>query len=370
MRKVLFVWCLAISFLLPFDFNLGRIGIKIPGIATFLVITVCFGLLLWEILIITEKKINPIHVLSIDILILILFSGYIFSSIRISPIRIWSLKYTLRLFGFSFIYYAILNFASNKKQLSSLAFALTTGTAAAALLSLIQTGLPDNTIIAIQKFFENADPKPAQTNGPFISVYPLTLFIICLLPLGIVQTIESYINKHWARFIACFSIITVMLACLINLIIRNGIIEIIINPKVRYIELWKKTFNLFIRHPFKGIGVDIFACPFLKIPYSTIRAHNQFLEILNSVGILGLITFCCLIAASLKLMITGLKTKTPFENNFYLRIAAATGLILFIILSMFNDYLAKHETIAIFWVLLGLGIKASLLDADTKNARS
>lgn len=56
-------------------------------------------------------------------------------------------------------------------------------------------------------------------------------------------------------------------------------------------ELWKSSFNIFFDNPFLGVGRSGFL-PTMKIYYgSAMAAHNLFLEILASTGIMGFIFF-------------------------------------------------------------------------------
>ncbi|MBI4336103.1 MAG: hypothetical protein HY589_05555 [Candidatus Omnitrophica bacterium] len=362
MRKILFIWCACVILFLPFDFHLSRVGLNIPGVETLLVLAVAAAFLMWEILTITEGRFKLIHVWGIDILLSLLLACYLFSSIRVSPIRFWSLKYTLRLFGFSFVYYAILNFTHTKKQLFILILALISGGVLAAALSIIQAFLPAPLIESMQNFFHNAGADAARTNGPFVSVNELVLFLSCIAPVAIACAFDSYMKKNSKMLIAWTCLLGIITACLIKLASKNGLAALFTDANADYPALWKAAARFFIEHPFKGIGADLFAWKFMNTGFPVIRARNQFLEILLSSGIIGLAVFLGLSFLSIRLMFKNTLGKTHSGNNSFLRIGLAAGLMVYLVFSCFNDYFAAHETIGLFWALMGLGVRASLMD--------
>ncbi len=167
-------------------------------------------------------------------------------------------------------------------------------------------------------------------------------------------------KKKWGSFIACVLMTMIITAGLVKSAAINNLPALFIDPKIPYAETWKEALNIFMQHPFKGIGVDLFACPFLKATISLIRVHNQYLDILMSVGIFGLAVFCALVFVSLKTILKNI----PSAPTRALRIGVGGGLIVFLIMNLFNDSLMRHETIALFWVLMGLGVKAALIDKN------
>ncbi len=101
--------------------------------------------------------------------------------------------------------------------------------------------------------------------------------------------------------------------------------------------IWQGAYEAFLRRPVLGYGQDNFQQTFRKVQFFNVdNAHNIFLEVAISSGIIGLIIFIYILAKSL----------------FHAKLPIKVALIAFLIVAQFNPL--SIAQIALFWFLLAL----------------
>lgn len=116
------------------------------------------------------------------------------------------------------------------------------------------------------------------------------------------------------------------------------------------VYIWSRTLKLIPRHIFFGIGIDNFKYIFYgrPIPYWTIidKCHNEYLQILATMGIFSLISYLCLYYNIVKEGI-----KNSLKNKELYLILPVIG---YLVQAFFN--ISVIEVAPLFYIILGLNI--------------
>lgn len=140
------------------------------------------------------------------------------------------------------------------------------------------------------------------------------LFVIILIPMYYIFRQSGPIYKKMFKLIF-ISIIILLLALFLN---KLGVMDSILNKNDNLSAygdltngrnlLWKKTFMLFLSHPFFGYGIDTIH---LIIGQYT---HNIYIQTLCEIGIFGCVIFIFAIIISLLNVIRSLKVKSMYKD--------------------------------------------------------
>ena len=141
--------------------------------------------------------------------------------------------------------------------------------------------------------------------------------------------------------------------------------------------LWRDSLNVFIKYPLTGTGLGQFAAIFENIISMQLRKmeilsyydnpHNNFLAILCTMGLAGLITYILLLLQGIRLSIKAIKTNLN-ENKklyFYAIFTAICGYIVYGITN-FDDICILLYMFIIFAMLKALYIKDKVIFPESK----
>jgi O-antigen ligase len=361
-----------------------------------------FLLFLWEVFIIFERKLI-VKFTSLALPMGVFLLLHLYSSVFPSERLIWSLKYTLRFFGIGMVYFVIINFIENKKQLEYLTQCLFIGAAVAAIFVLIQYCFP-YLLVDAQYFFEEITLNLGRIRGLFgwpttMSLYlgtfiplliscivykkvgrggflekSLYVFLILVLLLSAVLSrsrgwvlglffglitlwVLGLIRRKEYLFIAAIATIIVIVAALFFTIRADRFAR----ADLEYSELgrWpmaKDALKLFMQHPIKGIGTHMF---FWQSSYQA-HAHNIFLEIAVGMGIPGLVILCWFLFSIFKLLGKGIFHDINAQF-YYIRAGVIASLASFLAHNQVDFFWNQYETTGLFWVLVGIGASAATL---------
>jgi len=140
------------------------------------------------------------------------------------------------------------------------------------------------------------------------------------------------------------------------------------------IEGWKSSLRMFKKRPLLGWGLDNFGTIYPQyITPKFVRsagrdmlqsyAHNEFLQVGTTMGIIGLITYVWLIVAFLKLLIHLLKKERGDTRTFLIGILSSC-----VSLMVYNQFHFSVVTTAImFWLFMGVAGKMARETQEEKS---
>jgi len=180
--------------------------------------------------------------------------------------------------------------------------------------------------------------------------------IISLISAGVIFYFLFYKNKKpgailsikkLAWITAIFILIFVTLSFLIYSPIIKDKTDVLLSRELPRIYIWKATIQLIRENPFSGYGVGTFPVYFSKvIPLELLvyyppseqfvtHAHNEFLEILLEMGVIGLGVFLWIIIATLKSAFNILKFSKDADLHL-ITVGIITSVAVSLIFSMVN----------------------------------
>lgn len=176
-------------------------------------------------------------------------------------------------------------------------------------------------------------------------------FIFLLVVLFIYRPDVISKNKVWLLSVL---IVFVLLVIVLNFTTGYGIFSRFFsifnwsgyNVQVRF-GLWSSALNIFKRSPVTGIGLDNF-----KIVGQGCRIHNEYLQILAEMGIIGIGVFAWLIFSYFKESFLALKNSSAYRQILIISLMAAAFSMLIDSLFCFPLHRVSHNVL--FWSLLGL----------------
>jgi O-antigen ligase len=404
LRRFIFIGCCIFAISLPFDFSLKNINLSLPGIKSLLVLEIAGLIFLWELVIVYERRIF-IKTTELVFAISAFFIFHLYSSIFPSDILVWSLKYTLRFFSLGLIFFVLVNFIQGKKQLEHLLNCLFVGAGIAAIFVFIQYFRP-YTLSSIQAFFDDAVVSPNRMRGLFgwhtnMAVYlgsfiPLVLSCLIYKPakfkskeklfytLLIIILMSALIlsrSRGWILGLLC-GLSTLWLLHLINrkeypviwvtiIILAIGFLVSFWTGLNRFVigdlepsesgrlALFKEALKVIKAHPIRGVGADMFCW---VSPFQGSRTHNIFLETLANLGALGLLFLVWFFYKSFAAIGKGILKDAGFRNS-YIQVGVICSLASFLGHCQVDYFWAVSEVIGLFWVLVGIGVCASLAES-------
>ncbi len=127
------------------------------------------------------------------------------------------------------------------------------------------------------------------------------------------------------------------------------------------VSLWKAGWKIFLDHPVFGVGdIDLaFLYKQYKSKYDKEiqgHMHNNFVHILVTLGIFGLLAFCYLLYRLFKMdfKIYSEMKEIPFASSYALGTIAALGTVIIAGLTEMNFF--DHEIITLIWFTFGLNV--------------
>lgn len=135
---------------------------------------------------------------------------------------------------------------------------------------------------------------------------------------------------------------------------------------IRYV-LWSMAGKMFADRPFIGQGLGTFMYNFEKFKPADYPmreegisyAHNCFLQIAAETGLLGLLSFVCMITL---LFFISVKTLKSIRNNhpYYQPLCGLVmGIFAYLVSSFFDTNIYSLQLAVLFWYLLGLAVAAN-----------
>ncbi len=400
LRRIIFIAVCIFALTLPFDFNLANIGLNLPLIHGFSVLEIILMLVVWELLVIFERRI----VIKTEGLLLptsLFFIIHLFSAVFLSTKMIWSLKYTFRFFGLGLIFFIMINFITDKERLNRIVNFLFIGAALAALFVLLQYHFP-YFFIKAQDFFDDTIVSPHRIRGFFGWPTDMSIYLGSFIPLVISCLIygpnkSKFFKKLFYGFLLLIIIWALMLSCargwilglfcglaaiwflhllnkreyslvwislilwiiLVSVFMGMGIDKFMISDlessETFRMKLVQSALNLIRENPLKGIGADMFY--WTSRPH--FRTHNILLEATVNLGIFGLLILLWLLWSIFKAVGKGVLGDSGFKHS-YLQVGVIGSLVSFLGHSQVDYFWNLHEIIGLFWILIGIGVCSRL----------
>ncbi|MBI2619751.1 MAG: O-antigen ligase family protein [Ignavibacteriales bacterium] len=218
------------------------------------------------------------------------------------------------------------------------------------------------------------------------SWYPLLSFLSLLAIIG------SFARSVWLGIVIVLPVLGFLkgrktgAAAVLSLLFLTTFI-IVVSPTIRdrafsildpgqnqtRINLWKTSLAITKEHPVFGIGQDNFVYFFDRYRIegyydSMVHPHNDYLNVLVSSGLPGLLAFLSLWGMAVRV---GLKTGVRLKSGFVrgTAIGATLGLLGFLIGSLFQNYYGTFANCLGWWFLVGIIFTASRL-ADNEDQRA
>ena len=119
---------------------------------------------------------------------------------------------------------------------------------------------------------------------------------------------------------------------------------------------WGVAVTLFLRSPVVGVGFgnfrELYSLP--GIAPGVFDVHNLYLQLLSETGLVGFLSFCCLVVVTIRCCLRNLR-----QNDSSLQTIvnfAALGAVVSLLLHGFVDFLfiVSPQFTALFWLILGL----------------
>ncbi len=220
--------------------------------------------------------------------------------------------------------------------------------------------------------------------GKFALIYGISILILifAVILTGSRMALLSFIVAAFLIFIFKFKIkgliySAILLVFVIIILIFSGIgdrfAEIFMgltNPETSHgwrFVLWKAAFQLFKDYPIFGIGDGAFEPLVLQIvtksDFATGHAHNGFIHLLVTYGIVGFITFCYFFGKMIIDLLKNIYTNNYAFIGFFVMVS-------FFIESLTEDNFSDGETKMINMFIIGIilgAIKKSISDKASEN---
>ena len=194
--------------------------------------------------------------------------------------------------------------------------------------------------------------------------------------IGVVGYLALFAHRHWTwrRTVATLAVLLAVCAALVVWYPRAAAHATSHNAWVIRQQLAKVGFQMVREAPLFGIGVGRFfeesarlATPELRQYYSAQNAHNQFIQFLGELGIVGAGLFVAVIGCS---VIPGWRRAEPLSSAVVIHPMIA-GLVGFLVASLLMHPLLLPEVAAAFWLALGVArstVVASAIDHKPAGA--
>lgn len=335
-------------------------------------------------------------------LCMILFLAVLLVSSAASFARMGSLKVWAMYFVFVGFYFVVINTVKTKEQLYGLFKLLVISGALVALYGIMQYvfGWTTSNSWIDEEMFEDATMRVYSTLGnpnvlgeylllilPVSAVYMLkyrwkelskwaygAMFLVLALCLVLTQSrgcwigfmvsvvifVTFYEGKWWG-------LIPVVL-CILPFVVPQTIVDRLLSvgnmedSSTSYrVYIWMGTLGMMKHYWLGGIGMgeEAFAQVYPFFSYNAIIAphsHNLFLQLLVEAGISGLGVFLIMQIVFAKKMSVVYRSGNKKSVNSMLALAVASGVIGFLVQSMFDYTFYNYRVMAVFFMVIGMGM--------------
>lgn len=332
----------------------------------------------------------------------LLFLGVLLVSSLASFARMGSIKVWLMYFVFVGFYFVVINTVKTKEQLYGLFKILVISGALVALYGIMQYvfGLTTSNAWIDEEMFEDATMRVYSTLGnpnvlgeyillvlPIAAVYMLkykwkelskwtygAMFLclaVCLVltqsrgcwigfMLSVVIFVTFYEGKWWG--------LIPLVLCILPFIIPQTIVDRIMSvgnmedSSTSYrVYIWMGTLGMMKHYWLGGIGMGeaAFSQIYPFFSYNAIIAphsHNLFLQLLVEAGISGLIVFIVMQVVFIKNMSNVYRLNDKKNIDSMLALAMASGVIGFLVQSMFDYTFYNYRVMSVFFMVIALGM--------------
>lgn len=346
--------------------------------------------------------------MSILLLLGVLLVSSVASFAKLGSIKVW-----LMYFVFLGFYFVVINTVKSKEQLYGLVKILVISGALVALYGIMQYlfGWTTTNAWIDEEMFEDATMRVYSTLGnpnvlgeyillilPLSAVYMLkykwkelskwtygAMFLclaVCLVltqsrgcwigfVLSLVIFITFYEGKWWG-------LIPIVL-CILPFIVPQTIVDRIMSvgnmndSSTSYrVYIWMGTLGMMKHYWLGGIGMGevAFAQVYPFFSYNAIIAphsHNLFLQLLVEAGISGLIVFVVLQIVFIKNMSNVYRLNDKKNINSMLSLAIASGVIGFLVQSMFDYTFYNYRVMAVFFMVMAIGMSLKHLNFSDRR---
>jgi O-antigen ligase len=174
-------------------------------------------------------------------------------------------------------------------------------------------------------------------------------------------------NRTLGIGITAFAIVLVASAVLIEPTIRYRAESILdVSQNQTRLNLWKTSLNIFVAHPFLGVGEDNFDAVFDRYKVegyydTTVHPHNDYLSVLVASGLPGLLAFLGMWAIALREGLKGWKQASDPQLRAIL-LGGIFSLFGLLIAAFFQNYYGSFINCLGWWFVVGLVLTAKKLE--------
>jgi O-antigen ligase len=346
--------------------------------------------------------------ISIILLLAVLLISSLASFARMGSMKVWAMYLVFLAF-----YFVVINTVKTKEQLYGLLKVLVISGALVALYGIMQYAFGWTTSNAWidEEMFEDSTMRVYSTLGnpnvlgeylllvlPIAAVYMLkfkwkqlskwaygAMFLMLALCLVLTQSrgcwigfmisvvifVTFYEGKWWG-FLP-------IVLCILPFVIPQTIVERIMSvgnmqdSSTSYrVYIWMGTLGMMKHYWLGGIGMGeaAFSQVYPFFSYNAIVAphsHNLFLQLLVEAGISGLLVFVVMQVVFIKNMAVTYKLRDKKSTDSMLSLALASGVIAFLAQSMFDYTFYNYRVMAIFFMVLALGMTLKHLNFEERS---
>lgn len=169
-----------------------------------------------------------------------------------------------------------------------------------------------------------------------------------------------------------FAVVLVTGAILVEPTIRYRIESILdVTQNQTRLNLWKTSLNIFSAHPFLGVGEDNFDAVFDQYRVegyydTTVHPHNDYLTVLVSSGLPGLLAFLGMWGVALRAGLRGWKLAQEPELRAIL-LGGTFSLFGLLVAAFFQNYYGSFINCLGWWFVVGLVLTADRLMESNKQ---
>ena len=363
------------------------------------------GLCLWTTLSLAIKSVSKSDFkwrfdgvgMCLILFLLVLLMSSLMSFARVDSLKVWAMYFVFVIF-----YFTVINSVETKEQLYGVYKLLAISGALVALYGIMQYvfGWTTSNAWIDEEMFEDSAMRVYSTLGnpnvlgeylllvlPVAAVFMLrdrwkelskwtygAMFLVLALCLVLTQS-----RGCWIGFMVSVAIFVTfyegkwwglipIVICILPFVVPQTVVDRIMSvgnmedTSTSYrVYIWLGTLGMMRHYWFGGIGMGeaAFAHVYPFFSYNAILAphsHNTFLQLLVEAGIGGLGIFVVTQGVFLKKMSLVYRSGDKKSTDSMLALAAASGVVGFLVQSMFDYTFYNYRVMAMFFMIMGLGM--------------
>ena len=363
------------------------------------------GLCLWTTLSLAIKSVSKSDFkwrfdgvgMCLILFLLVLLMSSLMSFARVGSLKVWAMYFVFVIF-----YFTVINSVETKEQLYGVYKLLAISGALVALYGIMQYvfGWTTSNAWIDEEMFEDSAMRVYSTLGnpnvlgeylllvlPVAAVFMLrdrwkelskwtygAMFLVLALCLVLTQS-----RGCWIGFMVSVAIFVTfyegkwwglipIVICILPFVVPQTVVDRIMSvgnmedTSTSYrVYIWLGTLGMMRHYWFGGIGMGeaAFAHVYPFFSYNAILAphsHNTFLQLLVEAGIGGLGIFVVTQGVFLKKMSLVYRSGDKKSTDSMLALAAASGVVGFLVQSMFDYTFYNYRVMAMFFMIMGLGM--------------